>query len=51
LLIDKCTGFFNVVDIIGIAQPALATEFFCRATTGRLKRLGFFMGLHRCHGH
>lgn len=49
LLIQKGTGVFHIVDIVGIAQPAFAAQFLGGAAARGFEGFRFFMGL--CQGH
>lgn len=48
-MVDESTGFFDVVNVIGIAQTAFAAQFLCGTTAGGFKSFRFFVGLNRSH--
>jgi len=50
LLVEKRAGLFDVVDVVGIAQAALAAELFSRARLAGLEALSLMMGRRRVHG-
>ncbi|MCC5598733.1 hypothetical protein [Nostoc favosum] len=42
-LFDKSAGLLDIMNIVCIAQSAIATEFFSRAAAGRFEGFSFFV--------
>jgi hypothetical protein len=50
LLMEKGTGIFDVVNIVGVTKTTFATEILCRAATVGVEGFSFLVGNNRGHG-